>query len=136
MVLAARLELLRYGLITEAQQFLQVVNTGEHDEDDGSEAEEEGVPKPASEEADENLRIEIAEAVQKMKEDAQVNFVDEPAPTRNVENLRQMYIKGFLKKLAGKNKCTKCKGGWQKVVLYKSRIVYSLTAGTVSTAVG
>nr|CAG4636748.1 EOG090X00BV [Ceriodaphnia reticulata] len=136
MVLAARLELLRYGLITDAQQFLQVVNTGEHDEDEGSEAEEEGASKPASEEADENLRIEISEAIQRMKEDAGVNFVDEPAPTRNVENLRQMYIKGFLKKLAGKNKCGKCKGGWQRVVLYKSRIVYSLTAGTVSTAVG
>ena len=136
MVLSARLELLRYGLITEAQQLLQVVSTGEHDEDEGSEAEEEGAKKPANEEADEYLRIEIADHVQRMKAEAGVNYVDGPALTRNVENLRQTFVKGFLKKLAGKNKCVKCKGGWQKVVLYKSRIVFNLTAGTVSTAVG
>lgn len=135
MVLAARLELLRYGLITEAQELLYSVNTGEKD-DDNEEAEEADAAEPIDAEQDANLRIEIEEAVERMKLKAGVNSGQEPAPTRNVETLRQAYIKGFLKKLSGANKCPRCKGGWQKIVLYKSRIVYSLRPGTVSTAVG
>lgn len=137
MVLAARLELLRYGLVTEAQDLLNVVDTGEKDEDENEEAVEEKTAEPLiNAEADAKLRIEIEEAVQRMKDNAGVQPGQEPAPSRNVETLRQMYVKTFLKKLAGKNVCPRCKGGWQKVVLYKSRIVYSLKPGTVSTAVG
>lgn len=133
-VLSARLELLCCGLITEAQELLKVVDTGEHDEElEGLDAID---TEKDDEEANESLRIEVNEAVQRMKEKAGIHIGEEPAPTRNVENMRQTYLKSFLKKIGTRNKCYRCGGGWHKIVIYKSRIVYSLRPGTVSTAVG
>lgn len=139
MILVAQLELLQYGLITEALDLWQIVNP--HDEeiaDDDEEAEEVGKKAFLSEEAEEHMRIHIHEVVEKMKKDAGIASSARPALTRNVENLRQTFIKTFLDSIATKanSKCTRCKGGWQKIILYKSRIVFSLKPGTVSAVVG
>lgn len=139
MVLVAQLELLLYGLITEAQELWQHVNPHEEtNADDDEEAEEEGKKTVFSEEAEEELRIHIHEVVERMKKDAGVVSGARPALTRNVENLRQMFIKNFIDSISskGNSKCARCKGGWQKIILYKSRIVFSLKPGTVSTVVG
>lgn len=139
MILVAQLELLQYGLITEALDLWQIVNPHDEEiEDDDEEAEEEGKKAFLSEEAEEHMRIHIHEVVEKMKKDAGIASGARPALTRNVENLRQTFIKTFLDSIATKanSKCTRCKGGWQKIILYKSRIVFSLKPGTVSAVVG
>ena len=148
MILIARLELLKYGLITEAQQLHQIVEShgGDENDESASEAEEEAETTDAgtgkkSEKKDskavlEKLRKDIDEALDKIKSDNQIESGSIPTSTRNVETLRQMYINSFLKKLAVKKVCTACKGGWKKIVLYQSRIVFSLYCGTTSVAIG
>lgn len=161
MILIARLELLKYGLITEAQQFHQIVEVHGVDENDESASEtevdakeEDGIVLEEAEEDEkkgsgekkkgketkatlEKMMKDINEAMKKIKKEHGIKPNDIPPPiTRNVEHLRQSYINSFLKKLSVKKVCSLCKGGWKKVVLYQSRIVFSLYRGTSSVAIG
>lgn len=181
MILSARLELLRFGLIIEAQELLSVIDIDEDGFNEDDKAEEDdmeemdeidekkyqekkekkdkknkkdkkskkgdgGITKDddVKKELEKQKRLSmlknlLEETVEKMKEKASVGSREEQAPTRHVETLKHLYMKTFLNRLPGKKSssvCSRCKGGWHKIVLYNSRIVYSLKGDTVSTAVG
>ena len=134
-LLTGQLELLRYGLLTQAQQLkdsLQLSDNDDEDVDDTIKYSKKSQKKALDEEA--AIR-EIEAQVAKFKAEAG-DFLQEDSSSRHVENLRLMLTKNFYSRLSAGTKCAKCKGGWKTIVFYKSRIVYTLKAGTVSTAVG
>lgn len=128
-----QLQLLKYGLITEAHNLWQKVKPDEEDYD-----EEEGKTTQLSEEQRIELRINIKEEIDRAKADAGITCGDNPPTTRNVENLRFEFLKLFMQKFqTGKKKCAQgCKGGFEKVQQYRSRIVYSLKHDTPTTSLG
>jgi hypothetical protein len=57
-------------------------------------------------------------------------------PTRHAEGQKQILIDEYKKKAMNAGKCAHCEGGWKKIALYKSRIVFSLRPGTEATGIG
>ncbi len=86
---------------------------------------------------DQEKKRDIEAKLKSLLEECGVLEQDEkPYPTRHVEGFRQTLISEYKKKAATNGKCTHCNGGWKKIVLYKSRIVFSLRSGTVATGIG
>nr|CAG4647637.1 EOG090X00BV [Moina brachiata] len=112
LLLAGQLDLLHNGLMTEALQLLEVLQIKEDQEEEDD------------------------EVVARMKKAAGVESEGDIPPTRNVETLRQMYVKSFIGKVAAASLCRKCKGGWKKLQQYKSQVVYILKPGTALKSVG
>lgn len=132
-LLVGQLQLLKYGLIAEAHNLWQKVKPIEEDFD-----EEEGKTSQLTEEQLCELRMNIQEEIDRAKKDAGISCGDNPPLTRNVENLKMEFLKLFMQKFqAGKKKCSQgCKGGFDKVQQYRSRIVYSLKHDTPTTSLG
>lgn len=126
--------------MTEALQLVEVLQIKEdqEEEDDVDEIIQAAKEREKSEHAedDESLAIRIKEVVSKMKKAAGITRKGDIPPTRNVESLRQMYVKSFISKVVTASRCRKCKGGWKKLQLYKSQIVYILKPGTALKSVG
>ena len=78
---------------------------------------------------------DIQAQVSKFKEEAG-DLLEENSSSRHVENLRLLLTKSFYHRQTAGTKCISCSGGWKTIVFYKSRIVYTLKPGTVSTAIG
>lgn len=128
-VLSGQLELLKYGLVTEAQQLASMgIKKHNLDEDEIKKSDKD---KGAEEQSLMQQALEIEQMVREFKENN--GICEDQAPTRCVESLRQTCTKEYLKKLVGAGKCKRCKGGWQNMVFYKSRIVFSLRRSTVSS---
>jgi len=127
-MLIGQLELLRYGLITEAQLLAESI----HVDEDNEEEIEAGEIK-MKKKGETNKVADIEEKVLQFKEAAGViESQPECPPTRSVESIKE----SLLKNLKERKTCMKCKGAWKKIVLYKSRVVYSLTSKTVTMGVG
>jgi hypothetical protein len=86
---------------------------------------------------DQELKLYIEAKVKSLLEECgALEQNEKPYPTRHVEELRQTLISEYKKKATTTGKCTHCNGGWNKVVLDKSRILFSLRPGTVATGMG
>nr|CAG4649915.1 EOG090X00BV [Sida crystallina] len=142
-LLVGQLKLLEEGLLIPAQQLKQLSRV--HDESDEEDEDKEKKDKKTSKSqarkvVDQKKKIEIEAKVQSLLEENKVAWNEasvsgKPLPTRHVESQRQQWVNDFQKQTV-MGKCSKCSGGWSKVVLYKSRIVFVLKPGTVSTAIG
>ncbi len=120
--MAGQLKLLDYGLLIPAQELKEIVK---------QEDKEEGKERRSKSYMDERRKQEIEDKVQNyLKESGALQLEEKPLPTRHVEAMRQSIIKEY--KQASK-KCDTCSGGWHKIILYESRIVYSLKHGTIDT---
>jgi hypothetical protein len=120
--LEGQLKLLDYGLLIPAQELKEIVK---------QEDKEGGRGRRSKSCMDEQRIQEIEEKVQNyLKESGALQWEEKPLPTRHVEAMRQSLIKEC--KQASK-KCDTCSGGWHKVILYESRILYSLKNGTMDT---
>lgn len=127
-MIIGQLELLHYGLITEAQQLAESI----HIDEDYDEEVEPGESK-TQKQGERNKVEDIQEKVLQFKEAAGVvEGQRECPPTRSVESIKE----SLLKSLKERKSCMKCKAGWKKMVLYRSRVVYCLTSKTVSMGVG
>jgi hypothetical protein len=134
-LLAGQLQLLEHGQLIPAQQLKELA----HIKDDLDE-EEEVKPSTKSQKSkaqDQELKQDIEAKVKSLLEECgALEQEEKPLPTRHVEGLRQTLINDYKKKAVLSGKCSQCEGGWKKIVLYKSRIVFSLRAGTVATGIG
>ena len=132
-LLAGQLELLEYGQLIPAHQLKELFPFNDKKEGKGR-------PSTKSHNAraqDQKLKQDIEAKVKSLLEECGVLKQDEkPYPTRHVEGLRQTLINEYKKKAVLAGKCSHCEGGWKKIVLYKSRIVFSLRPGTVATGIG
>ena len=135
-LLAGQLELLEHGQLIPAQQLKELA----HIKDDLDEEEEEVKPSTKSHKSkaqDQELKQDIESKVKSLLEECgALEQSEKPLPTRHVEGLRQTLINEYKKKAVLAGKCSHCEGGWKKIVLYKSRIVFSLRPGTVATGIG
>lgn len=133
LVLVGQLQLLKYGLIIDAHNLWQKAKPTVEDYD-----EDEGKTTQLNEEQLEELRLNIEEEIKRAKEDAGITCGDNPPPTRHVENMKMEFLKLFMLKFkTGKKKCAQgCKGGFERIQQYRSRIVYSLRHDTPTTSLG
>nr|CAG4641431.1 EOG090X00BV [Eurycercus lamellatus] len=132
-IFSGQLELLKYGLITDAQQLMESMENRDYEAGE----EDEKVDRAQSDESDAQFKMEIEELVEKIKLKNGVTSQEDSMPTRNVESLRQAFVFNFIHDLSnGKSPCRKCKGGWNKMVLYKSQIVFDLKPNTEYCALG
>ena len=79
---------------------------------------------------------EIEAQVKKYKEMAGITKPDHRVTSRHVESMRLALVKQFNARISAATKCKDCKGGWDKIVFYKSKIVYVLKKDTLITNIG
>ena len=126
---------MRYGLLTQAQQLVDSIHIGENKHEDVDDTVRYATKTQKKALDEEEAVREIEAQVKKFKEDAG-DLLEENCTSRHVENLRLTLTKNFYHRQSAGTKCLTCSGGWKTIVFYKSRIVYTLKPGTVSTAVG
>ena len=128
-----QLQLLKYGLITDAYNLWQNVKPNVEDYD-----EDEGKTTQLNEEQLHELRVNIEEEIKRAKQVAGITSGNNPPPTRHVENMKMEFLKQFMLKFkTGKKKCAQgCKGGFERIQPYRSHIVYSLRHDTPTTSLG
>jgi len=129
------LELLRYGLLTQAQQLAEYTRSNDNENEDVDETIKYSTKSQKKAVEEEEAVREIEAQVAKFKKEAG-DLVEKNTTSRHVENLRLTLAKSFYQRQGSGTKCLTCSGGWKTIVFYKSRIVYTLKPGTVSTAVG
>ena len=134
-LLVGQLELLSRGLLIASQQLKELVHINDDDDGDAEEAKVMGRSKQAKQHKLKTEK-EIEATVERILRDEGQSETERPPPSRHVEHERQMIINEFRKRVTASGKCLSCDGGWKKVMLYKSCIVFILKTGTVSTAMG
>nr|CAG4642277.1 EOG090X00BV [Evadne anonyx] len=134
-LLTGQLELLRYGLLTQAHQLTDRMHSEEDENEDVDDTIKYSTKTQRKTLDEEEAVREIEAQVEKYKEEAG-ELLEEDCSSRHVENLRLLLTKTFYHRQSAGTKCVTCSGGWKSIVFYKSRIVYTLKPGTVSTAVG
>lgn len=134
--MTGQLELLDHGLLIPAQQLKEQAHIHDNETDDVDEYMKVSSKSQQARARDGQLKKEIEAVVRTALKECGSLMEDKPFPTRHVEGLRQALIKDFQKRATHAGKCANCDGGWKKIVLYKSRIVFSLKPGTVATAMG
>ena len=139
--MCGQLELLKQGLVTEAQELIENVDFSSAEEDEEEEDKKKTKTKTKKTKRagrDADVAKQVEEAVKRLKErGGAVCSQEDQAPTRSVESLRQAYVNEFLKKNQSKANCVECKTkGWKSIMLHDSRIVYSVYSGGVTVPVG